>query len=215
MTTTTGIDGWAGKSGKVSAGMEIPVLENYDPAHEYVLEFMDGEFRPQVTKVFQGVSKVIDEFRTVWQVEGTNVKVWNSFTYSWNMKSNLVVFIQRLGFFVKEGDEHRLGDFFVPHMRIRCRLKAQVNKEGEAQFYNIDINSLRSYNSAPPAAAPAPQPDRTQEIKSLLSKYNEPNSALAVFKQVYTQLDENVFWLYWNQVLAEKYPGKPAPAGAK
>lgn len=186
--TNPGIDGRASKSGKVSAGMEI---QNYNPAQEYVLEFIEGEFRPQVTKMFQGVSKVIDEFRTVWQVEGTNVKVWNNFTYSWNMKSNLVVFIQRLGFFVKEGDEHRLGDFFVPHMRIRCRLKAQVNKEGEAQFYNIDINSLRSYNSAPPTAVPPAQ------------------AALVVF-------DENVFWLLWDQVLAEKYPGgKPATNGAK
>lgn len=146
---------WLNERGRVTKRGEVPLL---DPAQEYVLSLEEMDMKRDVKKVFKGKEKTIDEFRTVWKVEGKDVKVWQSFNRSWNKKSTLVAFVERLyGIVLKEEEEHSLGEFFTPKMRIRCHLELQEGGDAESRFYNIALNTLRKYN-ADPQAAPTPAP---------------------------------------------------------
>lgn len=143
---------WLNEKGRVTRRGEVPLL---DPAQEYVLSLEEMDMKRDVKKVFKGKEKTIDEFRTVWKVEGKDVKVWQSFNRSWNKKSTLVAFVERLyGIVLKEEEEHSLGEFFAMKMRIRCHLELQEGGDAESRFYNIALNTLRKYNSEPQPAAP-------------------------------------------------------------
>lgn len=144
---------WLNERGRVTKRGEVPLL---DPAQEYVLSLEEMDMKRDVKKVFKGKEKTIDEFRTVWKVEGKDVKVWQSFNRSWNKKSTLVAFVERLyGIVLKEEEEHSLGEFFTLKMRIRCHLELQEGGDAESRFYNIALNTLRKYNADP---QPAPTP---------------------------------------------------------
>jgi hypothetical protein len=84
-------DDWLNERGRVTKRGEVPLL---DPAQEYILSLEEMDMKRGVKKVFKGKEKTIDEFRTVWKVEGKDVKVWQSFNRSWNKKSTLVLFIE-------------------------------------------------------------------------------------------------------------------------
>ena len=144
---------WLNEKGRVTKRGEVPLL---DPAQEYILSLEEMDLTRDVKKVFKGKEKIIDEFKTVWKVEGKDVKVWQSFNKSWNKKSTLVAFIERLyGIVLKEEEEHSLGEFFTMKMRIRCHLELQEGGDAESRFYNIALNTLRKYNSEPQPAAPS------------------------------------------------------------
>lgn len=149
-----GIDDWMNEPGKVTKTAEIPLL---DPAVEYILQLDEITKVDGVTKQFMGKSKTITEIRTVWKVEGQNVKVWQNFNFSWNKKSNLVTFIERLYETVlREDGVYTVGEFFKRDMRIRCHLELQDGSNAESRFYNINQNTLRRYNAGTPAPTPAP-----------------------------------------------------------
>lgn len=158
---------WLNEKGRVTKRGEVPLL---DPAQEYVLSLEEMDLARDVKKVFKGKEKVIDEFKTVWKVEGKDVKVWQSFNKSWNKKSTLVAFVERLyGIVLKEEEEHSLGEFFSMKMRIRCHLELQEGGDAESRFYNIALNTLRRYNSDPhPTPAPAPTGSQATTVEGLV-----------------------------------------------
>lgn len=166
---------WLNEKGRVTKRGEVPLL---DPAQEYVLSLEEMDLARDVKKIFKGKEKIIDEFKTVWKVEGKDVKVWQSFNKSWNKKSTLVAFVERLyGIVLKEDEERSLGEFFTMKMRIRCHLELQEGGDAESRFYNIALNTLRKYNADPqPApstpAATGPQPTTVDGLVEFIKTGN-------------------------------------------
>lgn len=202
MSTMT--EDWLNERGRVTKRGEVPLL---DPAQEYVLSLEEMDMKRDVKKVFKGKEKTIDEFRTVWKVEGKDVKVWQSFNRSWNKKSTLVAFVERLyGIVLKEEEEHSLGEFFTPKMRIRCHLELQEGGDAESRFYNIALNTLRKYNADPqaaptpaPAAATGPQPTTIDSLVEFIKTGNfaDRNVAQSCAMQFLGVTDPAVFAAAW------------------
>lgn len=168
-----GIDDWMNEPGKVTKTAEVPLL---DPAIEYVLQLEEITKQDGVNKQFMGKSKVITEIRTVWRVEGQNVKVWQNFNYSWNKKSNLVTFIERLYETVlKDEGIYTIGEFFKRDMRIRCHLELQDGSNTESRFYNINQNTLRRYNAPAPAPTSTPAPTQDYALDPQLTPKKAPD----------------------------------------
>lgn len=158
-------DDWYTKPGKVEKGPEFPVL---DPAVFYTLKMVDITFQPNVTRTFKGDQRTADEITTIWEVEGTPAKVWQRFTYSWNVKANMVRFINGMGYYLPEGAVGTLAAYFTltPPARIRCRLVPREKDGQPTGYYSIDMNTLQpaeppvtaSKELPAPAAAPGPGP---------------------------------------------------------
>jgi hypothetical protein len=153
-------DDWYTKPGKVEKGPEFPVL---DQAKMYTLRLIDIPFQPNVTRVFKGDQRTADEITTIWEVEGTTAKVWQRFTYSWNVKANMVIFINRMGHYLPEGQTGTLAAYFTmePPARVRCRLIPREKDGVPTGYYSIDMNPVQGAEqpvAAPPGPAPAPVP---------------------------------------------------------
>lgn len=157
-------DDWYTKPGKVEKGPEFPVL---DPAKFYTLKMVDITFQANVTRTFKGENRTADEITTVWEVEGTQAKVWQRFTYSWNMKANMVRFINGMGYYLPEGSVGTLAAYFTlePPARIRCRLIPREKDGQPTGYYSIDMNTLQPaeqpVNKDSPVPVPAPAPVAT------------------------------------------------------
>jgi len=192
-------DDWLNEKGKVTKSGEVPLL---DPAQEYVLSLEEMSLARGVKKAFKGKEKVIDEFKTIWKVEGKEVKVWQSFNKSWNKKSTLVGFIERLyGIVLKEEEEYSLGEFFSEKMRIRCHLELQEGGDAESRFYNISLNTLRRYNSDP---APAPTGPPATTIDGLVEfiktgNFASKDAAESCAKQFLGVTDPAMFAAAWSR----------------
>lgn len=201
------IDDWTKASGTVTKTDEFPKL---DPNKEYVLQLVEARLVRDVTREFKGKERVRDEFRTVWKVEDLPVKVWQNFTYSWNLKSNLVLFIERLEYVLREGETHQLTDFFTMNMRIRCRLDPQDAKDGESSFYNINFNTVRRYAQGPqpaqqdgPVAGGAGIDD--QAIKEFIQNFANRDQAWDLLQRFKPEVaDETSFLRLWDEVQAER-----------
>ena len=170
-------DDWYTKPGKVEKGPEFPVL---DPAKFYTLKMVDITHQANVTRTFKGESRTADEITTVWEVEGTTAKVWQRFTYSWNVKANMVRFINGMGYYLPEGSVGTLAAYFTlePPARIRCRLVPREKDGQPTGYYSIDLNTLQPAEQpvnkeppAPAAAAPAippkPAPATDPEVERI------------------------------------------------
>jgi len=155
MTENTNCD-WYTKPGKVEKGPEFPVL---DPAKRYTLTLADISFKAAVTRTFKGESRTVDEVTTVWQVEGTQAKVWQRFTYSWNVKANMVIFIKQMGYYLEVGTNHALAAFFSldPPTQITCRLVPREKDGQPTGYYSIDITTVRLIGDVPADVAPQNQ----------------------------------------------------------
>lgn len=203
-------DDFLNERGKVTKQGEVPLL---DPAVEYILQLEEMTLEKNKVKEFKGKSKTIDEFRTVWKVEGQNVKVWQSFNRSWNKKSTLVAFVERLySTVLQEDEEHTLGEFFVKGMRIRCHLELQKGADAEARFYNIALNTLRKYNAEPatlatsaaPATAATPTQESNPEVGRILEilqkgKFEDKDQALSIMKEYMEVKDVTAFAVAWHR----------------
>jgi hypothetical protein len=148
-------DDWYTKPGKVEKGMEFPIL---DPAKTYTLVMKDISFQAAVSRTFKGETRVADEITTIWEVDGTAAKVWQRFTHSWNVKANMVIFINRMGYYLPEGQTGTLAAYFTldPPARVKCRLIPREKDGQPTGYYSIDLNTVQPADK--PAAAPAPSP---------------------------------------------------------
>lgn len=178
-------DDWYTKPGKVEKGPEFPVL---DPAKLYTLKMVDITHQPAVTRVFQGESRTADEITTVWEVEGTSAKIWQRFTYSWNVKANMVIFINRMGNYLPEGQVATLAAYFTldPPARIQCRLIPREKEGKPTGYYSIDINTVRGVDAPAPAPVSTPTQAPAQEYKldpQLTGKSNPDVDRVASFLQ--------------------------------
>ncbi len=156
------MDDWYTRPGKVEKGLEFPVL---DPAKLYTLKMANITFQPNVTRTFKGDQRTADEITTIWEVEGTQAKVWQRFTYSWNVKANMVRFINGMGYYLPEGAVGTLAAYFTldPPARIRCRLVPREKDGQPTGYYSIDMNTLQPIepgvaSPSPTATGPGPQP---------------------------------------------------------
>ena len=224
-------DDWYTKPGKVEKGPEFPVL---DPAKFYTLKLADISFQANVTRTFKGENRTADEITTVWEVEGTAAKVWQRFTYSWNVKANMVRFINGMGYYLPEGAVGTLAAYFtlMPPARIRCRLIPREKDGQPTGYYSIDMNTLQpaeppvNPGSAAPApqaapAAPAPTPapaatpldEEVERIHAFLveGRFQRKEEALGIATKFLGVTDGTRFAVAWAKYMKGE-PGKHAPA---
>lgn len=224
------VDDWYTKPGKVEKGIEFSVL---DPAVWYTLKLVDISFQTNVTRQFKGDTRTADEITTVWDVEGTTAKVWQRFTYSWNMKSNLVRFINQMGYLLREGQVGTLAAYFTldPPARIQCRLIPREKDGQPTGYYSIDMNTVRGVDVPPPGPAPAPAPaaatppqkpesgmtpEQAQEVDRIIGllqqgKFSVKSQALNALMAFANVTDGSLFAVAWSRY--EKDVGPALAAG--
>lgn len=208
---------WYTRPMRVEKGPEFPVL---DPAKFYTLRLVDITFQANVTRTWKGESRTRDEITTVWEVEGTTARVWQRFSYSWNVKSNLVRFIIGMGHYLPEGAVGTLSSFFTlnPPARIRCRLTPQERDGQHTGYYSIDMNTLQPVTSVTPAQSPAStaQLSPDQEIERIVSflmegKFQQRDEAMNIAMKFLGVADPSRFAAAWaryqKQSDAVKTPG--------
>jgi hypothetical protein len=148
---------WRGKGGVVSDGFEP---ENLDTTQEYVLELIEMEYLENQTITFNGDSRQVDRFKTVWMVEGHQTKIWQWFNLplgfltgaAVDVRSNVILFATQAGHPVKKGEPFILDSHFTEHMRIRSCLE----KQKEGAFYKMDLNTIQPYSSPHTPVPPSP-----------------------------------------------------------
>ena len=205
---------WRGKTGGVvSEGFEP---ENLDTSKEFVLELIESEYLENQTVTFQGDSKQVDRFKTIWLVEGHQTKVWQWFNLpvgflngaAVNERSNVVGFaVRATGKQAGKGTPFRLDDYFVDHMRIRCILERQ--KDGN--FYRMDLKTVFPYNVRPLDSAPA-TPEKIAGLTKLVQLYPSREEAWKTFKETIGD-DAALFSLVWDKVQIDKAGPPPKKAG--
>ena len=225
-------DDWYTKPGKVEKGPEFPVL---DPAMFYTLKMVDITFQPNVTRTFKGDQRTADEITTIWEVEGTQAKVWQRFTYSWNVKANMVRFINGMGYYLPEGAVGTLAAYFtlMPPARIRCRLIPREKDGQPTGYYSIDMNTLQpaeppvnpgpaapAPQAAPAAPAPKPEPATTPEQEAEIARiyeylrdgrFSKKEEALNIATKFMGVKDGTLFAVAWARYMQTEQgrPGSP------
>jgi len=202
---------WKGKGGVVSEGFEP---ENLDVSKEFVLELIEMEYLENQTVTFQGDSRQVDRFKTVWMVEGHQTKVWQWFNLpvgflngaAVNDRANVVLFAKRAGHPVQKGEPFMLSDHFVEHMRVRCYLE----KQKEGSFYRIDMNTVIPYTQQ---RITPPSVDRIAGLKKLVGLYPERSEALKVYNEIPGGNDAE-FSMVWDAVQAGRAEAAKATAAA-
>lgn len=203
---------WHGKGGVVSEGFEP---ENLDTSKEFVLELVEMEYLENQTVTFQGDSRQVDRFKTVWMVEGHQTKVWQWFNLpvgflngaSVNDRANVVLFAKRSGHPVEKGKAFVLDAHFTEHMRIRCYLE----KQKEGAFYRMDLNTVIPYN-LPPKPIP-PSAVKLNGIKGMLQMSPDRDTAWATFQELFGP-DEALFSTAWDLLQAEMPENVPEKKAA-
>ena len=201
---------WHGKGGVVSEGFEP---ENLDTSKEFVLELVEMEYLENQTVTFQGDSRQVDRFKTVWMVEGHQTKVWQWFNLpvgflngaAVNDRANVVLFAKRSGHPVEKGKAFVLDQLFMEHMRIRCYLE----KQKEGSFYRMDLNTVLPYN-IPPKVTP-PSVNKLNGIKGMLKMSSNREEAWATFQEMFGS-DEALFATVWDLMQAEGDEAQKAAA---
>lgn len=234
-------DDWYTKPGKVEKGPEFPVL---DPAKFYTLKMIDISFQANVSRTFKGESRTADEITTVWEVEGTAAKVWQRFTYSWNVKANMVRFINGMGYYLPEGSVGTLAAYFTvsPPARIRCRLVPREKDGQPTGYYSIDLNTLQpaeppvhtentavppAPQAAPatpaptPAPAPGPTPEQDAEMTRIYDflregRFSKKEEALGIATKFLGMTDGTLFAVAWAKYTQSEQgrPGSPVIVGS-